>query len=45
MNLKNENKIRDKFDNHKLDFTEIFLFGMFFGAVALLVVQNMILGL
>jgi len=45
MNLKNENKIRDKFDNHKLDFTEIFLFGMFFGAVALLVVQNMILEL
>ena len=45
MNLKNENKIRDKFDNHKLDFTEIFLFGMFFGAVTLLVVQNMILEL
>lgn len=45
MNLKNENKIRDKFNDHKLDFTEIFLFGMFFGAVALLVLQNMILEL
>ena len=45
MNLKNENKIQDKFNNHQLDFTEIFLFGMFFGAVTLFVVQTIILEL
>ena len=45
MSLKKQNEIQDKFSDYKWEFTEIFLFGMSAGAVALLVLQNIILKL
>tara|TARA_R110002072_G_scaffold183883_1_gene340119 strand:+ start:471 stop:608 length:138 start_codon:yes stop_codon:yes gene_type:complete len=45
MSLKKQNEIQDKFSDYKWEFTEIFLSGMFAGAVALLILQNIILEL